>query len=196
MKKSGSLFQIILGLIFITANNANLSARELAGINLEEQVTVAGISDELKLNGAGIRYKFFFKIYLGALYLPELEKDANVILESTGASRILMHFIYDEVERSKLESAWLNGFSNNTSKAVFSSLQERLARFSQMFSNMHQNDVVLLDYLPGTGTRVIINNEEKGVIEGVDFKRALLSVWLGEDPVAGDLKQAMLGLDD
>jgi len=196
MKKSGSLFQIILGLVCITAINANLSAREIAGINLQEQITVAGINSDLKLNGAGIRYKFFFKIYIGALYLSELENNADMILESPGAKRILMHFIYDEVAKSKLESAWLNGFSNNTSKAVFVSLQERLARFSQMFSSMHQGDVVLLDYLPDSGTRVTINNEVKGVIEGEDFNRALLSVWLGEDPVSGGLKQAMLGLDD
>ena len=48
-----------------------LSARgaEVAGIQIPEGVNVAG--SELKLNGAGIRTRAVFKVYVGALYLAE-----------------------------------------------------------------------------------------------------------------------------
>jgi hypothetical protein len=54
--------------------------------------------------------------------------------------------------------------------------------------------VLLYDFIPGTGTRVTINGEEKGVIEGADFYAALLDIWLGDEPADDDLKDAMLGM--
>jgi hypothetical protein len=53
--------------------------------------------------------------------------------------------------------------------------------------------VILLDYLPGAGTRVTIKGQVKGVIPGQDFNDALLEVWLGARPASGGLKRAMLG---
>ena len=56
-----------------------------------------------------------------------------------------------------------------------------------------KGDVVLLDYLPGAGTRVTVRGEDKGTIPGEDFNRALLRIWLGESPADASLKKAMLG---
>jgi hypothetical protein len=53
--------------------------------------------------------------------------------------------------------------------------------------------VVLLDYLPGTGTRITVNGQEKIVIKGEDFFQALLRIWIGRKPVDGRLRDAMLG---
>ena len=54
-------------------------------------------------------------------------------------------------------------------------------------------DTILLDYVPGTGTRVLINGESKGMIPGEEFNRALLRIWLGDQPADAALKKAMLG---
>ena len=48
-------------------------------------------------------------------------------------------------------------------------------------------------YRPDTGTEVRINGEWRGAIKGNEFFRALLGIWLGEDPVSKSLKQEMLG---
>ncbi|RDH83069.1 MAG: hypothetical protein DIZ80_12480 [endosymbiont of Galathealinum brachiosum] len=196
MKTSARLYQAILGFSLLFMLNANLSALEIADVKLDDQISVDGIDKALVLNGAGIRYKFFFKIYVGALYLPEKQKSANKILKSDKANRIVMHFLYDEVEKKKLVNAWLEGFEDNVESSVFSALKDRLEKFNGMFSDLHSGDVVLLDYLPQKGTRVIIKGENKGVIEGDDFNRALLSVWLGEEPVTEELKDAMLGVEE
>ena len=196
MKKTVFLIQSIISLFLFFSLNANLAAREVAGVKLKEQITVEAIDDVLKLNGAGIRTKFFFKIYVGALYLTEKQTSAKVILEGSKANRIAMHFLYDEVEKEKLVDAWLEGFEDNVTSDVFSALKDRLDKFNQMFSDMHKGDLVLLDYIPQKGTRVMIKGDVKGVIEGADFNRALLSVWLGKEPVTEELKDAMLGIEE
>jgi hypothetical protein len=40
---------------------------------------------------------------------------------------------------------------------------------------------------------VRLNGEWRGSVEGNDFFRALLKVWLGPDPASKSLKQDMLG---
>jgi hypothetical protein len=54
-------------------------------------------------------------------------------------------------------------------------------------------DVILLDYVPGSGTRVVVNGEAKGTVAGEEFNRALLRIWLGDQPADASLKKAMLG---
>jgi hypothetical protein len=38
-----------------------------------------------------------------------------------------------------------------------------------------------------------MKGQVKGVIEGDDFNRAMLRIWLGPKPPSGDLKNGMLG---
>ena len=79
---------------------------------------------------------------------------------------------------------------------MFSQISDRINAFNQMFTDLHKNDQVLLDYVPGKGTSVSIKGELKGLIPGEDFNRALLSVWLGAEPVTESLKNSLLGRDE
>ena len=63
-----------------------------------------------------------------------------------------------------------------------------------MFETAHEGDVILLDYVPGTGTSVTINGTKIGTIPGEDFNQALLAVWLGDKPADDGLKEGMLGM--
>lgn len=178
-----SLFAILISPV--------LNAREISGVNLPDQINLAG--QALHLNGAGIRTKFVFDIYIGALYLPQKTKDIQQALTMPGPKRVLMHFLYDEVEKEKLTDGWNTGFENNLSDKDFAALKSRLQDFNNLFVTAGNGDQIILDYLPDAGTRVIINKQLKGAVPGEDFNRALLKVWLGEEPADEDLKAAMLG---
>ncbi|HRI17581.1 MAG TPA: chalcone isomerase family protein, partial [Burkholderiaceae bacterium] len=58
---------LILSLALLAAAPAAMAA-EVGGMKLDDKTTVGG--QELVLNGAGIRTKLMFKVYVGALYLP------------------------------------------------------------------------------------------------------------------------------
>ena len=183
------IIAVTLALLLATQS----SARTIAGIEVPENTSLPGYEGSLVLNGAGIRTKMFFKIYLAALYLPTPVAEAKQIVESEAAKRIEMRFIHSEVSKEKMDDGWQDGFSNNTSSAQMSRLADRLDQFKGMFGTMREGDLVWLDYLPGTGTRVTINGVEKGVITGHDFAVALFNVWLGPKPVTDSLKDALLG---
>ncbi len=171
------------------------TAVEIEGVRLPETVEVAGRT--LLLNGAGVRTKFFFDIYVGALYLPERTRDAARAIAMPGPKAVRMVIVYSEVSREKLAHGWRKGFEKNLDAAALAAMKPRLERFIAMFPDMRRGDTAEFEMLPaadhGGGVRVRVGGREAGLIEGEDFARALLSVWLGEHPADEDLKEAMLG---
>ena len=172
-----------------------VQAAEIADTQFEDEISIAGYNDKLQLNGIGMRYKFFFKIYIAALYLQEKNADVKQIIESVQAKRMVMHFLYDKVEKEKLLSAWVEGFEDNLSAEEYKSLEPRIKSFNSLFETVASGDVVFLDFIPGKGTRVTSKGQQKGVIEGADFYSVLLKIWLGDEPVDEDLKTALTGAD-
>ena len=185
----------ILLLLFTTLMACSVQARQLADVEIEETVEIPGVADALILNGAAIRTKLFIKVYIAALYVNEKSIKSDALLSSATAKRMMMHMLYSEVEKEKLVKAWQEGFEKNLKPADYTAIKPRLDRFNNMFSTLRKNDVALIDYVPGVGTRVSIRGEEQGVIEGDDFYRAVLSVWIGKEPATDDMKAGLLGLD-
>lgn len=171
----------------------SLHAQTVANQNIPESITQPGSTKKLVLNGAGIRTKFIFDIYIGALYLEQKQNAAADIYPLTGAKRIHMHFLYDEISKEKLTNSWSEGFKNNHNEDELSKLQSRIDQFNAMFTAVKKGDVINLDFQPEKGTTVIINKSTQGTVKGGDFYTALLKIWLGDQPADSDLKLAMLG---
>jgi hypothetical protein len=166
-------------------------AGELAGIVLPETAKIGDTT--VKLNGMGLRKKFVVKVYVGALYLPEKSSDPAKILAADVPMRMVMHFIYKEVEAAKVTEGWSDGFANN-SGAELPALKERLERFNSWWPAMKSGDEAMMTYVPGTGTTLEVNGKALGTIPGRDFARALQNVWVGPKPPDSNLKEGVLGL--
>ncbi|TCK19181.1 chalcone isomerase-like protein [Thiogranum longum] len=164
---------------------------KVAGIDVSGSCSLDGQS--MKLNGAGIRSKYFIKIYVGVLCLEHPAHDPATILAASGAKRMQMNMLYKEVDAEKITEGWTEGFRTNLDKATFSRLEPRLKQFNTLFPALHKGDVVNMDYLPGRGTGLVINGKSLGVIEGEDFFNALLQVWIGRHPADKSLKKGLLG---
>ncbi len=164
---------------------------KIAGVELADRYQVGG--QALLLNGAGIRSKLFFKIYIGALYVAKTSGDAMELLATPGPKSMQMHMLYKEVEAEKITGGWREGFAANLSAAEFKAVEDRLRQFNALFPTLKAGDIVHMNYLPGKGTRLSINKQALGDIDGEDFFRALLKVWIGDHPADADLKKGLLG---
>lgn len=169
---------------------APAGAIEVGGVDVPESAVVAG--KKLDLNGAGIRTKFFFDIYVGALYLSGKASTTEQVLKASGPKRITMTFLYGEVGRGKLVDGWDEGFEKNQSKEAMGKLKARLEKFNVMFGDAHKGDQYSFDFLADGTTVVTFNGKQAGLIAGADFQRALIEVWLGGHPAHEGLKKAML----
>jgi hypothetical protein len=167
------------------------AAVEIGGVTLPDTLVVG--SEQLVLNGAGLRKKFFIKVYAAGLYLRERTNDAQAIIAGDAPMAVRMEFLYDGVSPEKLIAAWNEGFAHATGGDL-SSIEHQVRRFDALFTETaHKGDVYQLLYTPGEGVRVEVNGRTAGTIPGVDFKRALFAIWLGDKPADRSLKEGMLG---
>jgi hypothetical protein len=188
----GDMIMRIVVLLLTLLVSASVQGREIAGVEVPETVSQAD-GTVLQLNGAGIRYKVFFKIYIGELYLANKQSDVALLLNDDGGRRIVMHFLYDEVGKEDLVEAWNHGFQGNGSAEQLAELSFQITTFNTLFDTVNKGDQIILDYMVGKGTTVMIRGEQKGMIEGKPFNDLLLSIWLGKKPVSKDLRDDLLG---
>lgn len=181
-------------LVLLLCLSAQADALELAGVSLDDKVQVGNAP--LVLNGAGVRSILFFRMYVGALYLSGKKSSAGAVLADAGAKRIALHVVAGESEAERFLHGFRNGIEKNQGEQELAALHERMNAFDQLFGavkTFKKGDVIAFDWLPDSGTHVSLNGAELGRIAGEDFYRALLSIWIGEKPVSGDLKKGMLG---
>jgi hypothetical protein len=171
----------------------NAGALEVAGVKLPDSVSLG--NQNLILNGAGIRTKFFFKVYVAALYLPERLTSEDAIIADESPQRISLHMLRDLGEKKFLR-AFIEAIEANHTKAEMAQMDDQIKQMSDIFhlvGGVSSGDVITMDYLPSIGTQIGVNGVTYGMIPGGMFHRALLKIWLGTEPVQADLKSELLG---
>lgn len=169
-------------------------ATEVQGVRFADKMQVGNA--EVTLNGAGLRARFFIKVYAVGLYLTA-RKDAGAdLLALTGAKRL--HLVtLRELTAEQFADALVEGVRKNHSETEIEPLKARIEQFKAAILALKtapKGATVQIDWLPDAGTRLVFNGEKRGEdIPGEDFYRALLKIWLGENPVQDDLKEALLG---
>jgi hypothetical protein len=169
-------------------------AAEVAGIKYDDSTKVAG--KELRLNGAGVRTKVIVKVYTAGLYIPEKSGDAAAVQKMDGPRRVRLVMLRD-VSSEDFGDAFMAGLRNNSSKDEQTKVLNQIQQFGQMFAllpGLKKGDVLHLDWVPGTGTVCELNGKKIGdTMQDMAFYNAVLRIWLGDKPVDGSLKKAMLG---
>lgn len=184
MKKS-----LMIAAVLVLAFGSLALAADVAGVSVPDTVTVDG--KVLKLNGAGLRKKMMFKVYVAALYVETPSKDAAALIASSQMKSMRLH-MQRNVEGAKVSGAIADGFALN-SKAALPQLQARLDQLAKLIPDMKEGEEIDLTWVPDKGAVVTVRGTNAGTIEGRDFADALFAVWLGPSPVQDDLKAALSG---
>ena len=171
--------------------SAGASALEVGGVNLPDKESVGG--QELVLNGAGVRTRAFFKVYVASLYVPAKATTTGAVL-AKGPRRIQMNLLRN-LSPDQLVDALVDGLKDNNGEAELAAVkaqQEQMVAAMKGLGYVKEKDVVALDYVDGT-TRIVLNGQVKATIPGDAFNAALTKVWLGDKPAQADLKKSLLG---
>ena len=166
-------------------------AVDVGGIKLADKATVGG--QELVLNGAGIRTKMMFKVYVGSLWVPAKATTAAAVF-AKAPRRVQLNMLRD-VSAEQMTEALADGVKQGNSPADVAAVKaqtDQLATILKSAGQLKEGNVLAFDFVDGA-TVVLVNGAAKGSIAGEAFNKALLNAWLGDDPVQGDLKKAMLG---
>lgn len=179
---------LVISIAFVTSP---AQAKKLRGVELAETATIGG--NELILNGAGVRTRLIIKLYVGSLYTTTKSDDAAAILDADEPMAIRLNIISDLLTRKKMVKALKAGFKNSTGGNTAPIQPQIDQMLGLMQGKIGTKDQYTLHYKPGSGTHVSKNGEEVGLVEGLEFKKALFGIWLSDSPAQGSLKAGMLG---
>jgi len=167
---------------------------DLAGVKFQPTEQVGGTT--LRLNGAGIRYKFVIKVYTAGLYLGSKATSAEAVLAMPGAKRMHVVMLRD-IDANELGKLFTRGMQDNAPREEFSKLIPGTLKLADIFSaqkKLKAGDSFFVDFVPGVGTTVMVNGKPTAEpIKEPEFYTALLRIWLGDRPADSALKDALLG---
>jgi hypothetical protein len=170
------------------------AATEVGGIRFDDRTALG--NTELVLNGAGLRAKWFLKVYAIGLYAAEKKAATADMLALKGPKRLHIATLFD-LTGEQFADALVAGIQKNMSDTEIAPLTARIEQFRNTILELKtaaKGTAIDIDWLPDAGTRLSVNGVRHGAdIPGEDFYRALLKIWLGDHPAQDDLKDALLG---
>ncbi|MFW7340765.1 chalcone isomerase family protein [Pollutimonas sp. H1-120] len=194
--KYRSRFKVfLLGLLLISGVPGpapTADAMQASGVQVPEQVSVQ--SHLLTLNGAGVRERFIFDVYVAALYTTIKGLDTSTIINSS-EPRSLRLTLLRRLDGATLVSALNDGLKDNSTEQELRELQRPIEQFTAIVDAVDEGvpgDTIALDFNARHVT-VIFNGRKLGAVESPGFMAALLRVWLGDRPAQRSLKKALLG---
>jgi hypothetical protein len=168
-------------------------AADIEGVKIDDKTRVANA--DVTLNGAGLRTRLFFKVYVMGLYVPEKSRNPGQLMDQPGPKRVAIHMLRD-VSADAFNEALAEGIRANHSESEVKALEPRLKELGAVIAQVGEAKKGMPIYLDWTGaeTQVLVRGKPTGKpIAGADFYKALLKIWLGDKPVQDDLKKALLG---
>ena len=166
-------------------------AIEVYNVKLAETANVRGM--ELPLKGAGVRTKWFFKVYVMGLYAPAGSDESALISASTPKHLELV--LKRDVSKEKMITALQEGIAANSTKEEMAAMAQSIQSLSNLFQegDFKETNRMVMDILPNLGVSVAVQGMGRGVIGDAQFSEALMKVWLGAKPADSDLKVKLLG---
>ena len=193
MRTPAALVSAALALTLSLMAGAALAA---PSTKFEPAIQVQGTP--LLLNGAGTRYKAFFKVYDMGLYTSKKVNTADALLALAGPKR-LQFTALRELPGTDLGRLFIKGLSENSSKEAVQKHALSSTRFIEIFSGKSKlvaGDTFAMEFLPGKGTQFYIQEQPQGAPVGdAEFFTMVLKIWVGNSPADNGLKDALLGIE-
>ena len=178
----------------LAAAGALAQPTEVEGVKLDASAQVGPAA--LQLNGAGVRTRAIFKVYVAGLYVPQKSSDVAALLAQKGPRRISITMLRS-VDAETFAGALNDGLKANHSEAQLAGWKTQIETLNanlKAAGEAKKGDLIHFEYLPETGTRVTVNGQPRGsAIAGEDFYTAVMRIWIGDKPVDGGLKKGLLG---
>lgn len=181
---------MILFVFTILFSNLSYSA-ELESFNFDNEIKIE--NNQLILNGLAIRKATIFnvKILVAGLYLTTKSNVPDSILNSTSIKEIRIRFM-KSISSEKISKMWSEQLLNRCLEDCIT-LKEQANQLGKLMIDIKPGDFLNFTFFKDH-VEVLLSNNNSMKIQGRILSKALLSLWIGKDPLDEDLKKGLLGI--
>jgi hypothetical protein len=165
-------FRTIYSLIFIIGINTYSSHVLSSGPILEPKLETKGIAT---YHALGKDY------YIASLYVTDSSQDALALLADNKRQKMKINVVAKRWSARKWKAQWQNNIAINNDVNTDPDLAEAIEAFTEFpESGLRAADEVIIDYIPGEGTRVYFNTHEVITTADIKLYSDLVNTWLGK----------------
>ena len=154
------------------------------------------LGEDYVLNGVGIRDKYIFDIYTIGLYVKEKSSVGSLILDSDANKFVRIVIVSNLVTAEKFSNGLDDGFEKST-EGNTNPIKKEIELVRKGFGSDFEKEEEFFVYFDKSGVTKIYKagKETVSVPANKVFQKALLGMWIGENPILDDLKDELLGID-
>ncbi|MCA1772690.1 MAG: chalcone isomerase family protein [Halomonas sp.] len=142
-----------------------------------------------ELIGSGVFTYMIWTAYAGAYYQAEGETDPQP--QSDIPRRLELAYFHD-IEAEEFAEATTETLQDTLDSSAYRALESDLQALNDSYRDVSSGDRYVLGW-DGDQLRLVLNGET--LFEGgdADFASAMFGIWLGEEPLGDDFRDALLG---
>lgn len=186
MKK---LLPLIFSFIFFTSADV-----EVSDVNYKDSLVFN--QENFVLNGVGVRDKFIFDLYTIGLYVKKKSTSESSFLNTNDNRFVRIVVVSSLITADRFGKGMNDGFEKSTGGNL-EPIKNEIALLKKGFgTDFNINDEFFVFFGGNGETKIYKGKDHKMTIpKSKAFQKALLGMWIGENPVVGDLKDELLGKD-
>ncbi|NVJ50223.1 MAG: TonB family protein [Gammaproteobacteria bacterium] len=149
---------------------------------------------DLELKGIGKATEFRTEIYIGLIYAPVGLDSIELIKEFNTPKRLTVRYVADNYSYRKVSRHFKERIALNNPRDVWQPMTSEIVRFSRIFKeNFIAGDEIRMDFIPGKGTSIYLNDVLFETIEKPAFINLVINAWTGSVPPSKSFKQGITG---
>ncbi|MGM0672848.1 MAG: chalcone isomerase family protein [Pseudomonadota bacterium] len=166
------------------------AATEIDGVHFADSVAIDDTTVPLR---AGRLYRYtVFRVYVGALYVPE-DVAPEAVLTADVPKRLELEYLR-AISADDFRKSGNRLLEDQQDAETLAALADRLETFNAAYRDMEAGDRYALEYRPGHGTRLLQNGTPLVEVSGRDFAEAYFGIWLHpEDPLSRRFRDILIG---
>ncbi|WP_019625464.1 chalcone isomerase family protein [Thioalkalivibrio sp. ALJT] len=163
---------------------------EISGVTFADTITIDDTEIPLR---AGRLYRYtVFRVYVGALYIPEDVKP-DAVLTADVPKRLELEYLR-AISADDFRRSGNRLLEDQQDEETLDAMADRLETFNAAYRDMEAGDRYALEYRPGHGTRLLQNGTQLVEVPGADFAEIYFGIWLHpENPLSRRFRDTLIG---
>lgn len=176
------MLQTTLSALALAALAGSAAAVELAGVDLEPALEVAG--ERLELVSCGVRDTLWMDAYAAGLYVPP-GASVGATRDERRAKAVRMKIVEARYLPANIPEKWRGTLQSELAR-------DPMARVRRAYDRLGDGDVVTFTYLPAQGVTMAVNGKPLVQTPGHEIIDQILAAWSEKDPISGKLHRLRL----